>query len=187
MTLKVCLVRVPSKPEEEGTFRERPAQELRPSLISGCLGRRCPARTCRCDPSAKRTVGKTAKGRGPSLGPAASHPCQGGEGRCRLRTTSARAHSSSGGPWDLLWAPQESSVNGLAPTLPPLPSWGPTVASVETAPWCFAHLQAAGTGSHPETDPAGASPSLSGPQGSKHLPREETVMSHLGHTHVAAG
>ena len=100
-----------------------------------------------------------AKGRDLSLGQAASHPCQGGERRYRLTTTSARAHGSSGGPWDLLWAPQESSPNGLAPTLPPLPSWDPSVASVETAPWCFAHLQAAGTGSHPEMDPAGASPS----------------------------
>ena len=100
---------------------------------------------------------------------------------------SARAHGSSGGPWDLLWEPQESSPSGLAPTLPPLPSWDPSVASVETAPWCFAHLQAAGTGSHPEITLREPVPHLSGPQGSKHLPREETVMSHPGPTNVAAG
>ena len=76
---------------------------------------------------------------------------------------SARACSSSRGPWDLLWAPQESMPTfapsrclGLAPTCPH--SHPGVQASPPLRPWCFARVQAAGTGSHPETDPAGASP-----------------------------
>ena len=175
MTLRVYLARAPSI-QEEGAFWEHLAQEPHPCQLEqvpvtqdppSSLGALAFAALPGPALVALQPRGQWARrGRGLSLSlsPATSHRCQGGQRRCRLRTTYARTHSSPRGPWDLLWAPQESMPTfapshclGLAPTCP---HYCPGVqASPPLRPWCFARLQATGTGSHPETDPEGASPS----------------------------